>query len=246
MSKEEELFEAARLGQTSYLEALVKEGADVHFHNEAPLAIAIENNNIETAKLLLANGADVNAAACHLMNVAAEVASEAMMQLLLDNGADVHADNDRALCLAAGYGRTEIVQCLLNHGADVHANNDEPLRAAAEFGYKGTAQLLIQNGANVNALTLKLARGISGYSVTDPASLRMLCIRQNWFTCGSNEQYDKMFYANANGWPIENIATAIWICSENVDRDTVLNILREEREHYLNPPEPSRNQEMQM
>lgn len=246
MSKEEELYEAARLGQTSYLEALIKEGADIHFRNDRPLALAIENDDIRAAKLLIENGADINAHNRHFLTVVAEVGSKAMVELLLDHGADIHANNDSALCLAAGYGRTEIVQILLDHGADVHANDDEPLRKAAESGYKDTAQSLIQNGADENILSLKLARGISGYSVTDPARLRMLCIRQNWFTCGSNEQYEKMFYANDNGWPIEDIATAIWICSKNVDRDTVLNVLREEREYYLNPPEPSRNQEMQM
>lgn len=66
------------------------------------------------------------------------------------------------------------------------------------------------------------------YSVTTPEDLRSLCIRNNWFTCGSNSQYDKLFYANENGCPVEEIATIIWLCSdENCRRIDVLDILIE-------------------
>lgn len=42
------------------------------------------------------------------------------------------------------------------------------------------------------------------YTVTTASALRQLCIKNNWFTCGSNEQYEKLFYANENGCPIKN------------------------------------------
>lgn len=47
------------------------------------------------------------------------------------------------------------------------------------------------------------------YTVTTPENLRSLCIRKNWFTCGTNKQYEKLFYANEHGCPIEEIATII-------------------------------------
>lgn len=52
------------------------------------------------------------------------------------------------------------------------------------------------------------------YSTIPTYDLRALCIEHGWFTCGTNEQYDKLFYANANGFSMEEIATIIWICSD--------------------------------
>lgn len=52
--------------------------------------------------------------------------------------------------------------------------------------------------------------------------LRGLCIRNNWFTCGSNRQYDKLFEANEQGAPLSVIATIIWVCSEDVERSEVV------------------------
>ena len=53
------------------------------------------------------------------------------------------------------------------------------------------------------------------YTVTYPEALRQLCIKNDWFTEGSNSQYEKLFYANENGCPIEEIATIIWVCSDS-------------------------------
>ena len=72
------------------------------------------------------------------------------------------------------------------------------------------------------------------YSVTTPDELRSLCIRKNWFTCGSIEQYDKLFYANKNGCPIEEIATIIWLCSdEQCCRRDILEELNNAHDEYL-------------
>ena len=73
------------------------------------------------------------------------------------------------------------------------------------------------------------------YSVTTPDELRSLCIRKNWFTCGSNSQYDKLFYANENGCSIEEIATIIWLCSDDEVhcRRDILEELKKELEEHL-------------
>lgn len=52
------------------------------------------------------------------------------------------------------------------------------------------------------------------YSVTSTELLRELCIKNDWFTQGSIKQYDKLFYANKHGCPIEEIATIIWLCTD--------------------------------
>ena len=74
------------------------------------------------------------------------------------------------------------------------------------------------------------------YSITTPDELRSLCIKNDWFTSGTIEQYEKLFYANENGCPVEEIATIIWLCSgEECRRTDVLDILVEtHKEHVMN------------
>lgn len=72
------------------------------------------------------------------------------------------------------------------------------------------------------------------YSVTNPEELRNLCIQNDWFTRGTNRQYDKLFYANENGCPIEEIATIIWLCSdEECRRADVLEILEKAHQNHI-------------
>lgn len=44
--------------------------------------------------------------------------------------------------------------------------------------------------------------------------LRNLCIKNDWFTEGSNSQYAKLFYANDMGCSLEELVTIIWLCSD--------------------------------
>ena len=53
------------------------------------------------------------------------------------------------------------------------------------------------------------------FTVTDTDTLRRTCIHHNWFTEGTNTQYEKLFYANSHGCPIEEIATIIWLCTDD-------------------------------
>ena len=46
----------------------------------------------------------------------------------------------------------------------------------------------------------------------DNDELRNLCIKHEWFTCGTNSQYEKLFEMNEQGASIEHIATVIWTC----------------------------------
>ena len=40
--------------------------------------------------------------------------------------------------------------------------------------------------------------------------LRHLCIKNRWFTQGTNRQYEKLFHMNNQKATIEQIATVIW------------------------------------
>ena len=69
------------------------------------------------------------------------------------------------------------------------------------------------------------------YSIIPNDELRALCIKRNWFTCGTNEQYAKLFHANASGASMEEIATIIWLCSDDEEhcRRDILADLKEAR-----------------
>lgn len=54
--------------------------------------------------------------------------------------------------------------------------------------------------------------------VNNKLILMQLCRKNNWFTCGSNEQFDKFFYAIDMGASLDEIITMIWICSDDVCR----------------------------
>ena len=74
---------------------------------------------------------------------------------------------------------------------------------------------------------------MKNYSVTTTENLWRLCNKHKWFTCGSNTQYEKLFYANKNGCPIEEIATIIWLCSsDDWCRRDILSVLTEERKKF--------------
>lgn len=55
--------------------------------------------------------------------------------------------------------------------------------------------------------------------------LREVCIKNNWFTGGCIEQYEKLFYANELKAPIEELATIIWVCSDDVCRRDIITEL---------------------
>ena len=47
----------------------------------------------------------------------------------------------------------------------------------------------------------------------DPDRLRSLCVKNQWFTCGTNSQYEKMFEINETTKNINLLAVVIWACS---------------------------------
>lgn len=52
------------------------------------------------------------------------------------------------------------------------------------------------------------------YTLCDPDALRQLCVKYDWFSEGTNTQYEKFFYANEMGCPVEEMITMIWLCSD--------------------------------
>lgn len=58
-------------------------------------------------------------------------------------------------------------------------------------------------------------------------SVRVICIKNNWFTGGTNEQYRKLFQLIRNDAPLVHIALTIWLCSPNTDRAEIEKELRQ-------------------
>ncbi len=48
-----------------------------------------------------------------------------------------------------------------------------------------------------------------------------LCNRKGYFTCGSAEQYKKMFELVNECAPIHDVALIIWICSDDKDLEVI-------------------------
>lgn len=53
-----------------------------------------------------------------------------------------------------------------------------------------------------------------------------LCVEKNYFTCGDNMQYMRMFELARSGAPAHDVALVIWICSDNIDLDEIENEVR--------------------
>ena len=55
--------------------------------------------------------------------------------------------------------------------------------------------------------------------------LRELCIKNNWFTCGTVEQYNRLFERNQAGASINELSIIIWICSDNIPKEKIYSEL---------------------
>ena len=53
------------------------------------------------------------------------------------------------------------------------------------------------------------------YTVTTNEELRLACVRNGWFTEGTNSQYQKLFNVNETNSTLNDIVTIIWLCSDS-------------------------------
>lgn len=60
------------------------------------------------------------------------------------------------------------------------------------------------------------------------SELRILCVKHQWFTYGTNTQYDRLFQALESGSSLDRIATMIALCSDETwDVGSIAEIIRE-------------------
>lgn len=71
------------------------------------------------------------------------------------------------------------------------------------------------------------------FVITSTEQLRLCCIKNRFFTNGTNEQYENVFWANQreDRFTFDQIAAMIWICSDK-SFEWVRMILLEEKEKW--------------
>ena len=159
-SRNQQLLQAAKIGDIKRTKNLIKHGADVDAKGRygwTALYLATKYNHVKTVQLLLDNGADVNARnnnGSTALQRAVDNKHVEIVQLLLSKGADVNAkDNSGRIILnnAVFLGNVKIVKALINAGADIEAKiTSLPIiHFSIWIGQKDIANLLSEAGANI-------------------------------------------------------------------------------------------------
>lgn len=55
-----------------------------------------------------------------------------------------------------------------------------------------------------------------------------LCNKMDWFTAGTNSQYEKLFDLNREGASLDELALVIWLCTPDQTREGILSTLKKE------------------
>lgn len=150
------------------LEALIKNGADIHRRDNAgctALHVAVCNRDVTSVNILIKHGAKTNIAdyrGATPLSVAAINNTRDIADILLRSGADINvADEFEATALhhAAFRGNDDMVTLLLKNGGNPNARccydtGVSPLWCAIYSGHVGIAKALIDSGADMNILTV--------------------------------------------------------------------------------------------
>lgn len=190
---EKPLLYCARFNYIQGMRVALQYGADINCRSGkvSPLYLAVQNGNLEIARILLEKGLDPNEnpdGYDFVLLIALNLGSKTieMLDLLFDYGARIEEEDNSTeyrrtvLARAAGNDDVDIVKYLLKKGADVnHAgkNSHPPIYAAAWSGNIDNVRVLLKAGADVNALMVvnNWRPVISAYD--NPKILRLLLKR---------------------------------------------------------------------
>ena len=122
------LYQAALYGHHKVVRLLIEAKADVNIWNDpmkAPLVATRrgKENDMETVRLMLENGADINASEGLAVWMASMLGTKEMVSFLVENRASLKASESgfTALHAAAMYARADIVDTLIGFGVDVNS-----------------------------------------------------------------------------------------------------------------------------
>jgi len=162
-----QFHQAAQYGRLQEVQNFIDEGADVNaasgIHDYRPLLLSVINNELDTARMLIDNGAKVNQKGESQYNhrpihMAVFKRNKPMVKLLLASGADINIKNSLGITplhLAIAQQYPEITEMLLEEGARidlVDKSGNTPLHYAAEIGDIDLIEMLLSYRAPVNAV----------------------------------------------------------------------------------------------
>lgn len=181
---------------------------------KTPLIIAVGNSYIDTAKILIENGADVNSVDIEgwsALSYAVNNGDIEIAKLLLENKAKIKDELLIAIKSPIVESRINIMKLLIDNKANINytdENGFSPLNIAIESGDMELTKFLITNGANVNSL---MQDGVSliGYAIAQNNMDLLQILIEN----GANVNY-----TNGDSWANTPLQTASRLGLDNVVR----------------------------
>lgn len=181
---------------------------------KTPLIIAVGNSYIDTAKILIENGANINAVDFEGWSALSYVVNNGdieIAKLLLENKAKIKGELLLAIKSPIAESRIDMIKLLIDNKANINYADDDgfnPLNIAIESGDMELTKFLITNGANVNSL---MQDGVSliGYAIAQNNMDLLQILIEN----GANVNY-----TNGDSWADTPLKTASRLGLDNVVR----------------------------
>lgn len=212
------LLEKSAENSAKITEMLI-EKADKNIINDSlegktPLIIAVGNSYIDTAKILIENGADVNAIdfeGWSALSYAVNNGDIEIAKLLLTNRAKIKDELLIAIKSPIVESSINMMKLLIDNKANINYTNENgfnPLNIAIESGDMELTKFLITNGANVNSL---MQDGVSliGYAIAQNNMDLLQILIEN----GANVNY-----TGGDSWANTPLQTASRLGLDNVVR----------------------------
>ena len=181
---------------------------------KTPLIIAVGNSYIDTAKILIENGANINAVDIEgwsALSYAVNNGDIEIAKLLLENKAKIKDELLIAIKSPIVESRIDIMKLLIDNKANINYTDENgftPLNITIESGDMELTKFLITNGANVNSL---MQDGVSliGYAIAQNNMDLLQILIEN----GANVNY-----TNGDSWADTPLKTASRLGLDNVVR----------------------------
>ena len=181
---------------------------------KTPLIIAVGNSYIDTAKILIENGANINAVDFEGWSALSYVVNNGdieIAKLLLENKAKIKGELLLAIKSPIAESRIDMIKLLIDNKANINYADDDgfnPLNIAIESGDMELTKFLITNGANVNSL---MQDGVSliGYAIAQNNMDLLQILIEN----GANVNY-----TGGDSWDNTPLQTASRLGLDNVVR----------------------------
>ena len=181
---------------------------------KTPLIIAVGNSYIDTAKILIENGANINAVDFEGWSALSYVVNNGdieIAKLLLENKAKIKDELLIAIKSPIVESSINIMKLLIDNKANINytdENGFNPLNIAIESGDMELTKFLITNGANVNSL---MQDGVSliGYAIAQNNMDLLQILIEN----GANVNY-----TGGDSWANTPLQTASRLGLDNVVR----------------------------